>query len=136
MQELRKKDDTSYVVKINGLHVATCNVAGQHSYDEIVILRQEPIGEKLMTETLTELCEMFNRPISGTLVRLFTRKLEETCGKTEYAAAIEDFWMSIHPGFRFENFLHWIANHVKDQRQSGPDLINLSFHEYANHETE
>jgi hypothetical protein len=123
--ELKLKDSIEFV-KTDGGHVAPCNVAGMHSYDEILLLRQEPIGVDAMTETLSLACYRFNAALNSALISYYAKILERECGKTEYLAAFEDF---MRTKVFFADFLPWILNHVKEQRENGPDLINLSLQE-------
>lgn len=126
MTDLERKT-TQTLATEKGLTVAPCNRAGTRlKLETIKAMRAEKIDPDEFADAMALICERFDRELSAGLLRQYYAAINEVMGALEFQAAFKDFWGT---KMFFADVCPYFINHVKQQRENGPDLGALAFAE-------
>jgi hypothetical protein len=115
------------VVRWSGSYIARCNWNGSGmTSSQIQQARAQPIEREAYADAMTLWQERFDREMSAPLMQFNYELLASEMGQTEFVAAFRD---AMATKMFFADLIPFLIEHVKKQRDDGPDLWALDFAE-------
>ena len=109
-------------------NVAPCNShLSNMSVDARLREREKPISAKEFRGFMALTCERFGRTPSEEYLKHVYRTLNEHMGDSEFRAAAKD---AVTKQFNYQDLVPVLVEHVKTQRDEGPDLMALEYGDF------